>query len=76
MNDNYNFCINVFLFEGLADPDARDRCLVSLFGTLPEPNFSTALFLLDHLIRYEFFFKLIFHFIGYRSYCLFKSLSE
>lgn len=36
---------------GLADPDARDRCLVSLFGTLPEPNFSTALFLLDHLIR-------------------------
>jgi len=36
---------------GLADPDAKDSCLLALVRRLPEQNFCTVVFLLQHLIK-------------------------
>ncbi|XP_069767686.1 active breakpoint cluster region-related protein-like [Narcine bancroftii] len=35
----------------LSDPAARENCMLHLLRSLPEPNTSTFLFLLDHLRR-------------------------
>jgi breakpoint cluster region protein len=36
---------------GLADPDAKESCLLALVRRLPDPNFHTIIYLVDHLIR-------------------------
>ena len=48
----YSHCVDLFSIEGLADPDARDKCLLSLISTLPPSNYATVIFMLDHLVRY------------------------
>ena len=39
------------LNSGLADPDAKDNCLLALIRQLPKPNFDTTVSLLNHLVR-------------------------
>ena len=41
----------VFLLAGLTDPEAKEKCMLSLLLQLPEPNKSTVNFMLDHLVR-------------------------
>jgi len=36
---------------GLSDPEAKEKYLLSLIESLPEPNHSTVVYLIDHLIR-------------------------
>ena len=38
---------------GLSDPDAKNKFILAVVLTLTEPNRSTAVYVLDHLIRYE-----------------------
>jgi hypothetical protein len=35
----------------LADPDAKERCMVALRNSLPEPNRTVVTYLLQHLIK-------------------------
>ena len=42
----------LLLSSGLADPDAKDNCLLALVRQLPKPNFDTTVFLLNHLVRF------------------------
>ncbi|XP_048449513.1 active breakpoint cluster region-related protein-like [Rhincodon typus] len=45
-------CSLVFLsVPALSDPAAKENCMLHLLRSLPEPNLSTLLFLLDHLKR-------------------------
>jgi len=37
---------------GLSDPEAKEKYLLSLMESMPEPNHSTVVYLIDHLIRY------------------------
>jgi len=36
---------------GLADPEAKEKYLLSLMASMPEPNHSTVVYLIDHLLR-------------------------
>jgi len=36
---------------GLSDPEAKEKYLLSLMESMPEPNHSTVVYLIDHLIR-------------------------
>jgi breakpoint cluster region protein len=36
---------------GLADPEAKTTCMTSLIRALPEPNYSTAKYLIDHIVK-------------------------
>ena len=48
---DYLLTLRCLLHAGLADPDAKDNCLLALVRQLPKPNFDTTVFLLNHLIR-------------------------
>lgn len=36
---------------GLSDPEAKEKYLLSMMESMPEPNHSTVIYLIDHLIR-------------------------
>jgi len=40
------------LFSGLSDPDAKQKYIVSLLSSLPEPNKSTMSYIIDHILRF------------------------
>jgi breakpoint cluster region protein len=35
---------------GLIEPIAKERCMLALFKSLPEPNHKCIMFIMDHLI--------------------------
>lgn len=41
----------LFAFSDLSDAEAKEKCMISLLFNLPEPNFSTIVYLLEHLVR-------------------------
>jgi len=61
------------LNSGLADPDAKDNCLLALVRQLPIPNFDTTVFLLNHLVRSSVIWVLVFSAFVH-CYLLFKSV--
>jgi len=38
--------------SALEEPEAKEKYMRRLMTQLPEPNYSTAMFILDHLIKY------------------------
>jgi len=38
--------------SALEEPEAKEKYMRQLMMQLPEPNYSTAMFILDHLIKY------------------------
>ena len=44
--------VTVWFASALEEPVAKEKYMRRLMTQLPEPNYSTAMFILDHLIKY------------------------